>query len=123
MPKVAIIDDNQSLRNTLTTVLTASGIDATAFDSALHFLNSAQTEDFHVMLVDKDMPGMTGKELFDLVRSEKNKYPKFILMSGSFSNEDLASTHMLQDPILLAKPFRLKKLLELLDTTQENSRI
>lgn len=117
MPKVAIIDDNQSLRDTLKTVLSASGIDATVFDSALHFLNSARTEDFQIMLVDKDMPGMTGNELFDLVRSEKNKSPKFILMSGSFTYEDLASTHMLQDPILLAKPFRLKQLLELLETT------
>lgn len=117
MPKVAIIDDNQSLRDTLKTVLSASGIDATVFDSALHFLNSVQTEDFQVMLVDKDMPGMTGKELFDLVRSEQNKSPKFILMSGSFTYEDLASPHILQDPILLAKPFRLKKLLELLETT------
>jgi two-component system response regulator (stage 0 sporulation protein F) len=121
MPKVAIIDDNESLRATITTVLLASDIDATAFESALHFLNSARTEDFEVMLVDKDMPGMTGKELFDLMRSQNNKFPKFILMSGSFSNEDLASTHMSQDPILLAKPFRLNKLLMLLATTHENS--
>lgn len=117
MQKVAIIDDDDSLRDTISCVLSARGIYTTTFVSAVHFLNSAKSDDFQVMLVDNDMPGMTGNQLFDLVRSEKNKSPKFILMSGSFTYEDLSPTRILQDPILLAKPFRLNQLLELLETT------
>lgn len=114
MIKVAIIDDDKSLRNTISDVLLASGINTTTFESASSFLDLAKIEDFQVMLVDKDMPGITGREFYDLVKSRNLILPKFILMSGSFSAEDISKGEALQEPILLAKPFRLSKLLELI---------
>jgi DNA-binding NtrC family response regulator len=116
MTRVAIIDDDESVRKTISDVLSASGIKTTIFDSTSSFLDSARIEDFQVMLVDKDMPGMTGLEFYELMKSQNLTLPKFILMSGTFSTEETSEAVAFKTPILLAKPFRLSQLLKLIET-------
>lgn len=120
MTRVAIIDDDESVRKTISEVLSASGIKTTTFDSASSFLDSALIEDFQVMLVDQDMPGITGRAFYDLVKSKNFTPPKFILMSGAFSTEEISEAIGSEEPILLAKPFRLSQLLKLIETSKIN---
>ena len=62
--KVAIIDDDASWCRALTRMLRGVGIDATAYGSAENFLADRAAPDFACLLVDIQLGGMSGLELF-----------------------------------------------------------
>jgi FixJ family two-component response regulator len=68
-PIVAVVDDDESVRESLPDLLGELGFDARTFASAQEFLSSRHIEDTRCMILDIAMPDMTGPELFqELVR-------------------------------------------------------
>ena len=66
---VAVIDDDDSVREALPDLLREFGFDTVAFDAAEAFLASDSIEQVRCLIVDIAMPGMTGPELHqELVR-------------------------------------------------------
>jgi FixJ family two-component response regulator len=62
-PLVAVVDDDQSVRESLPELLKVLGFDACAFSSAEEFLASSCVDDSKCLIADIAMPGMTGPEL------------------------------------------------------------
>lgn len=62
-PLVAIVDDDQSVRESLPDLLNALGFRARAFPSAEAFLSSGALDETNCLILDVGMPGMTGPEL------------------------------------------------------------
>jgi FixJ family two-component response regulator len=62
-PLVAVIDDDESVREALPDLLREFGFAATAFDAAEAFLANAAIPEIHCLILDIAMPGMTGPEL------------------------------------------------------------
>jgi len=60
---VAIVDDDQSFREALQSLLTLIGFRAAIFASARNFLDSPQFPDVSCAILDVSMPGMDGLEL------------------------------------------------------------
>ena len=60
---VAVIDDDDSVREALPDLLREFGFDTVAFDAAEAFLASDSIEQIRCLIVDIAMPGMTGPEL------------------------------------------------------------
>jgi FixJ family two-component response regulator len=60
---VAVVDDDESIRESLPDLLGQLGFDAGAFASADEFLNSGRIPMTDCMLLDVAMPGMSGPEL------------------------------------------------------------
>jgi two-component system, LuxR family, response regulator FixJ len=60
---VAIVDDDQSFREALRSLLTLIGFRTAIFASARDFLDSAQFADVSCAILDVSMPGMDGLEL------------------------------------------------------------
>jgi FixJ family two-component response regulator len=60
---VAIVDDDESVRESLPDLLRELGFQVQAFASAEHFLASADLTRFRALVLDVAMPGMTGPEL------------------------------------------------------------
>ena len=66
---VAVIDDDDSVREALPDLLREFGFDTVAFDAAEAFLASDSIEQIRCLIVDIAMAGMTGPELHqELVR-------------------------------------------------------
>jgi FixJ family two-component response regulator len=63
MTFVTIIDDDEAMRESLSTLLTAEGLKTRAFDSADAFLSAGADRDGGCLVLDIHMPGMTGLEL------------------------------------------------------------
>ena len=59
-PTVAIVDDDESVRDTTKDLLDSAGLSAATFDSAESFLQSKGTCAIRCLVADMRMPGMTG---------------------------------------------------------------
>ncbi|XHC09764.1 response regulator [Labrenzia sp. ac12] len=62
---VAVIDDDESLRNAISSLLRSVGMRVSTFATADLFLNRAVLGDTDLIITDIHMPGMSGIELKD----------------------------------------------------------
>ena len=60
---VAVVDDDESVRESLPDLLRALGYDAGAFASAEEFLESGSIPDVRCLILDIAMPGLSGPDL------------------------------------------------------------
>src|ERR1700741_4506175 len=62
-PLVSVVDDDESVRESLPDLLNELGYSVRAFSSALEFLASDALDQTRCLILDIAMPGMTGIEL------------------------------------------------------------
>lgn len=63
MPVVSVVDDDLSVRESLLSLLRSAGLQAEIFASGKAFLGSEALHRTDCLVLDADMPGMTGPEL------------------------------------------------------------
>ena len=62
-PLISVVDDDESVRESLPDLLKEFGFDAESFSSAEEFLASETLAETNCLLLDVAMPGMTGPDL------------------------------------------------------------
>lgn len=62
-PLISVVDDDESVRESLPDLLKEFGFDAQAFSSAEDFLGSDWVSRTNCLILDVAMPGMTGPDL------------------------------------------------------------
>ena len=71
--RIAIVDDDESVRESVPDLLRSFGLEATPFASAEAFLESGELGLVDCLVLDVSMPGMSGPELQqELVRRKDN---------------------------------------------------
>jgi FixJ family two-component response regulator len=63
LPLISVVDDDESVRESLPDLLREFGYDVRAFASAEEFLDSGYIDETGCLILDIAMPGMTGPEL------------------------------------------------------------
>jgi FixJ family two-component response regulator len=76
---VTIVDDDQSVRDSIVDLIGAMGFDAEAFERAEDFLNSARVETTSCLITDMRMPGMTGLDLLDRLVASGRAIPTIVI--------------------------------------------
>jgi FixJ family two-component response regulator len=80
---VSVIDDDESVRESIPGLLRAFGFGARAFDSAEAFLESDVIDTTRCVVLDVAMPGMSGPELFERLKQRPETVPViFITAQG-----------------------------------------
>jgi FixJ family two-component response regulator len=80
---VSVVDDDESVRESLPELLRALGFDAAAFSSAEAFLASDVVSETRCLVLDIAMPGMSGPELqMELTRRRQEIPIVFITANG-----------------------------------------
>src|SRR6202007_3166443 len=79
MKLVAIVDDDESVRNALQGLMRAVSLSAKAFASAEEFLDSGQQRRTACLIADIRMPGMSGLELQARLNAEKCRIPTIFI--------------------------------------------
>jgi FixJ family two-component response regulator len=110
---IAIVEDDPSFRRAVDRLLRASGFETHTFASAEEFLGSAAPESHTCLILDIQLPGMSGFELFDqLAASGRPRPAVFITAQDADSLRERASG--IPDTVYLRKPFVGTVLLEAL---------
>jgi FixJ family two-component response regulator len=74
-PYIAVVDDDESVRESLPDLLRELGYDALAFSSAESFLTSDRLRQAECLVLDYAMPGMSGFDLQGELIQRKRKVP------------------------------------------------
>jgi len=109
-PLISVVDDNDSVRESLRGLIRSVGFAVETFPSAEEFLNSDHLSDTQCLILDVRMPGMDGLELrCRLVGNNRNVPTVFITAHGDAA----ARSQALQDGAVdyLFKPFSEQALL------------
>ena len=75
LPLVSIVDDDESIRESLPDLLKQLGFAARAFSSAEEFLASDCLDQTRCLLLDVAMPGVTGPDLQQELRQRRQSIP------------------------------------------------
>jgi FixJ family two-component response regulator len=76
---VSIVDDDESIRQALVSLLRSAGIEAAAFASGEEFLRSRRVADTACVILDLQMADMAGLEVQTRLRREGHRIPIVIL--------------------------------------------
>lgn len=114
-PTVAIVDDDESVRDTTKDLLESAGLSAATFDSAESFLQSKGTCGIRCLVADMHMSGMTGLELHTRLAAAGTPIPTVLITAYP---EERALVRALESGVVcfLSKPFRAEDLLACIET-------
>jgi FixJ family two-component response regulator len=76
---IAIVDDDQSVREALSALMRSLGYRVGVFCSAEGFLKSALSGHADCLIADVQMPGMTGLELYDQLVASGRPIPTILI--------------------------------------------
>jgi FixJ family two-component response regulator len=113
-PLVAIVDDDESVRESLPDLLREFGYSARAFSSAEEFLASDCVGETRCLILDIAMPGMTGPDLQQELTARRQVIPIVFITAQT---EDTVRRRSLERGAVecLSKPFSDTALLEALE--------
>jgi FixJ family two-component response regulator len=108
---ISIVDDDESIREAIQSLLRSVGFRVQTYASAEQFLQSAQSETTACLILDVRMPGMSGLELQRRLMATQCRIP--IVFVTAHGDEE-ARTRALQEGAVefLLKPFSEEALLD-----------
>jgi FixJ family two-component response regulator len=109
--RVAIVDDECSVRRTLGRLLRSCGIQVEAFASGSEFLECLQTGSWQVVLLDIHIPGLTGFEVLKRTRDERPELA-VIMITGYEEPDVKRRAYEAGAKGFLLKPFMFAELLD-----------
>ena len=112
---LSVVDDDESMRESLPDLIKEFGFAARAFSSAEEFLSSDSVDETSCLILDIAMPGMSGPDLHQELKSCGKKIP-VIFITGQ--KDETIRTRMLQQGAaeFLLKPFSDAALLAAIKT-------
>jgi FixJ family two-component response regulator len=104
LPLISIVDDDESIRESLPDLLTQCGYASRTFSSAEQFLLSDSVAETNCLILDIAMPGMDGPDLHQELNRRGMKIP-VIFVTGQ--TDETIRTRLLQQGAaeFLLKPF------------------
>lgn len=112
-PLVSIVDDDESVRESLPDLVRELGYAAQAFSSAAEFLASESALKTRCLILDIMMPGMSGPELHKELKRRRQNIP--VVFITAHTSEALRAQMLAQGAVdCLIKPFSDDALLDAL---------
>jgi FixJ family two-component response regulator len=112
---VSVVDDDDSVRESLPDLLKVCGFRAQAFSSAEEFLASGLVGETKCLILDIAMPGMTGPDLHRELRRRRHEIP---IVYVTAQKDETVRPRMLEQGAVecLFKPFSDRALLNAVAT-------
>ena len=113
-PLISVVDDDESVRESLPDLLREFGFEAQTFSSAEEFLASEIVAETNCLVLDVAMPGMTGPDLQRELKLREQSIP-IVFITGQ--RDTTTRPHLMAEGAVdcLFKPFEPTDLLEALN--------
>lgn len=115
LPLLSVVDDDESMRESLPDLIKEFGFAARAFSSAEEFLSSGSADETSCLILDIAMPGMSGPELYQELKRRGEDIP-VIFITGQKDEAIRARVFKQGAAGLLLKPFSDAALLAAIKT-------
>ena len=104
MSRILVIDDEEVIRSLIVEILETAGHTATGAENAERALRLLDTVEFDLVVSDVVMPGLSGLELLEIVRSHRASLP-VVLVTGAGTYDTLSQALTRGAAGLVTKPF------------------
>jgi DNA-binding NtrC family response regulator len=118
MPRILIIDDEKSIRNTLREILTYEKYEVQEAADGAEGLKLAEKEKFDIVLCDIKMPKMDGLEVLEKIQAVRPEVP-VIMISGHGNIETAVEAIKKGAFDYISKPLDLNRMLVTIRNAQE----
>ncbi len=109
--RILVVDDDSMNQMRTKTILKKEGYEVALASSGLEALGRLKAEPVDMVLLDIDMPGMSGIETFEQMKELSYRIP-VIFLTASGLEEDVMSAIRLGAANYLVKPFHPNELLK-----------
>lgn len=117
-PQVLIVDDQNSIRRTMTVIVENWGCQAVAVDDGYHAIESVKNKDFDLVFLDIKMPGINGVQTFREIK--KLKPDSLVVMMTGCEVQELIDLAVDEGAMsMLLKPFEPKQIVQVLHSVNE----
>ncbi len=113
---IFVVDDDASVRDSLSELLRVLGFEVIACASGSQLLADQRRREAGCLVVDQHMPGMDGLATLSALRRDGTNAPA-ILITGRLDPEIAARAAALGISALLEKPFAVPRLVELVQAS------
>jgi FixJ family two-component response regulator len=122
VPMISIVDDDRSLREATKGLVRSFGYGADTFASAEEFLQSERVNDTSCLILDVNMPGLSGIELQNQLIARGNRMP-IIFITAVLEESTRAKALKAGAVGFLSKPFREEWLIDRLDVALNREKV
>jgi FixJ family two-component response regulator len=113
-PLIAVVDDEESVRRALARMLNASHFAVELFASGGEFLDAARRRRHDCVVLDYQMPGLTGRDVQRRLAAERNPLP--VVVVTAHDHQALREQCLAEGAAAyLSKPLHLERLIRAID--------
>lgn len=117
LPPIAIVDDDLPVLKALSRLLRGRGFDTRTYGSAQQFLDALPAASPACLIVDMQMPGMTGLELHQHLKQQGTQIPTIVITAHA--TDELQRRCLAEGAIaFFSKPLPIPSLLAAIETTR-----
>jgi FixJ family two-component response regulator len=110
VPRIAVIDDDESVRESVGGLVESVGYEAIVFESAEEFLKSPNIDQVNCLIVDVRLPGISGLQLYSRINAGTRRI-RTIFITAHIDEPACAWAMEAGAVAFLYKPFQAKALL------------
>ena len=120
--KVLVVDDQRSIRLTLSAILESRGCDVTGVEDGYRAVDTAAEDSFDLILMDIKMPGINGVQTFREIK--KTSPETLVVMMTGYAVQDLVDTALEEGALsIIYKPFEMEEVFKLVDSISKSVKI
>ena len=112
MPRISVVDDDISVRKSLDRLIRSAGLEVCVFATAEDFLSSPQARKTDCLILDVQLPGMSGTELLHHLNLHKFNLPVIFITAHKSDEAALSGAASDWTVAYLIKPFSGDELLD-----------
>ena len=109
---VAVVDDDHSVRESLESLIRSARIEVSVFVSAEEFLNSDRLREADCLVLDVNLPGMTGIALHRHLLTHNREVPAIFITAHSSDDRARSDARSPWTVAYLTKPFGEDEMLD-----------
>ena len=109
--RICVVDDDESMREAISTLIVSMGLSVEEFPTAEDFLNSGRSQLFDCLILDVRMPGVGGLEVQRRLAADNCTVP-IVFITAHYNKEERTRAMKAGAIDFLSKPFTEQELLK-----------